>query len=55
MFLYRVFIVYYTRENQDVFSVYPGIASHYVGVAKLYLIRIYTILGINTIKLSAIF
>jgi hypothetical protein len=36
-------------------SVYPGIASHYVGVAKLYLIHIYTILGINNTKVPGFF
>ncbi len=58
MFLYRLYIysvLYYTRENQDILYVYPGIASHYVGVAKLYLILIYTILGINTINFQRFF
>ena len=47
--------IVYTRENQETFSVYPGIASHCVGVAKLYLIRIYTILGINNTKVPGFF
>ena len=58
MFLYRLYIysvLYYTRENQEILYVYPGIASHYVGVAKLYLIRIYTILGINNTKVPGFF